>query len=169
MFNFQQFILTTSSTHLEEKSNIVDITDDPADSKETVLKVLTSLEKKSREIRGWSKYLVVVGDGKTYQHLMELKSANGNELSSLLPFPGDWHILKNFQPVLFKAYYDAGLKDIAQNSGFKATTLTSLSQCSNWRITHNFIMQLSEAIYRCMLSAFMHHHHEVNPAFISKP
>ncbi len=31
----------------------------------------------------------------------------------LLIFPGDW------QPVLLKIYYHAGLKEIAQNSGFR--------------------------------------------------
>ena len=51
---------------------------------------------------------------------------HGKELSWLLSFPGDWHILRNIQPVLFRAYYDAGLKEISQKCGFKATTLTSL-------------------------------------------
>lgn len=64
--------------------------------------------------------------------------------------------------MLFKAYYDAGLKDIAQKCGFKASTLTSVSQCSNWRITHNFIMQVSETIYRCMLVTFMQHRNELD-------
>ena len=54
----------------------------------------------------------MVGDAKTYNHLVELKRSYGQELSLLLPLPGDWHILKNFQPVLFKAYYDAGLKQL---------------------------------------------------------
>lgn len=134
----------------------------PADNKETIFKILTSLETEFREIRGQSCFLVVVGDGKTYQHLTELKHAYSKELSWLLPYPGDWHILKNFQPVLFKAYYDAGLKDIAQKCGFKASTLTSLSQCSNLRITHNFIMQVSEAIYRCMLATFTQHRNELD-------
>ena len=29
----------------------------------------------------------------------------------LFIFPGDWHILKNYQEVLLKVYFDAGLKD----------------------------------------------------------
>ena len=105
---------------------------------------------------------MVVGNGKIYQHLTELKHAYSKELSWLLPFPGDRHIWKNFQLVLFNAYYDAGLKDIAQKCGFKASILTSLSQCSNWRITHNFIMQVSEAIYRRMLATFMQHCNELD-------
>ena len=56
----------------------------------------------------------MVGDAKTYNHPVELKRSYGQELSLLLPLPGDWHILENFQLVLFKAYYDAGLKQIAE-------------------------------------------------------
>ncbi len=33
----------------------------------------------------------------------------GNHLKWLIPFPGDWHVLFNYQPVLMKAYSDAGL------------------------------------------------------------
>ena len=129
----------------------VDITNAPADSKE----ILTSLEKKSREIRGWSNYLVVVGDDKTCQHLTELKCAYGKELSWLLPFPGD--CMQNFQTMLFKGY-DASLKDITQKCGFKAITLTSLPigelhTCSLCRLVKQ---------YQCMLSASVHHHNEVN-------
>ena len=93
---------TTSATPKEEKSNIVyiDITNEPADDRETIFKVLSSLESQYREIRGISEFLPVVGDAKTYNHLVELKRSYGQELSWLLPLPGDWHILKNFQPVL---------------------------------------------------------------------
>ena len=99
----------------------------------------------------------MVGDAKTYNHLVELKRSYGQELSWLLPLPGDWHILKNFQPVLFKAYYDAGLKQIAEKCGFHQSTLTALSQCSNFRTTHNFLMQICEAIFQHMLTCFMKH------------
>ncbi len=163
-FNFQQYLQTYCESTNEEKSNFiyVDITNDPADSKETIFDLLLALESKYREIRGAMNYLVVVGDAKTYQHLTQLKRAYGKELAWLLPFPGDWHILKNFQPVLFKAYYDAGLKEIAEQCGFKSSTLTALTQCSNWRITHNFIMQVGESIYRSMLACFLNHRHDFN-------
>ena len=42
-----------------------------------------------------------------------MKRVYGSACEKLYIFPGDWLVLKNFQPVLMKAYYHAGLKDIA--------------------------------------------------------
>jgi len=110
--------------------------------------VLTRLESKYREIRGQSDYLPIVGDAKTYNHLVDLKRSYGRELSWLIPLPGDWHILKNFQPVLFKAYYDAGLKALAGAAGYPHAAIQSNSQFS-------FILEAWEAIYRVMLKHYM--------------
>jgi hypothetical protein len=40
-----------------------------------------------------------VGDGKSYDHLIKLKNEYGNSLNWVLPYPGDWHILKNILPI----------------------------------------------------------------------
>jgi hypothetical protein len=40
-------------------------------------------------------FVLIVGDGKSYDHLIKLKSEYGSNLDWVLPYPGDWHILKN--------------------------------------------------------------------------
>ena len=41
--------------------------------------------------------------------LQELSIEYGENLRWLVPIPGDWHILYNYQKVLIKPYGDAGL------------------------------------------------------------
>ena len=72
------------------------------------------LDKFGDEVQnGW---VLLVGDGKTYKHLMSIKKQYSSALKKLLIFPGDWHILKNYQPILMKVYYyyNAGLKELAR-------------------------------------------------------
>ena len=68
-------------------------------------------------------YLLVIGDAKTFELLRKLKDEYVQDLEWLIPYPGDWLILKNFQPVVFKIFGHAGLRSIAQKAGVKEGTL----------------------------------------------
>ena len=94
----------------------------------------------------------MVGDAKINDLLQALL---GENLNWLLPLPGDWHILFNFQKVLLKPYADAGLMSLAKVSGYRAETLKSLMNASNFRRTHLFLLQCFEAFYEFFLDMFL--------------
>lgn len=54
-----------------------------------------------------------------------------------------------------KVYYDAGLKDLAESSGHRGETLTSIKNCSNFKRTHRFLLHAWEAVYRKIFNAFV--------------
>ncbi len=86
------------------------------------------------------KHLIVVGDGKTYEMLCKLQTEYLCELSRMIPFPGDCHLLKNMQLVLFKPYFDAGLCPVAEIT-FKADGLLQcLIKYSSFKQCHRFLL-----------------------------
>ena len=76
----------------------------------------------------------------------------------MLPFPGDWHILYNYQKdflQLLKIYGDAELLQLAKVAGHRSETLKSLARANHFKRTHHFI-QSFEAIYRLFLQLYLH-------------
>ena len=138
-----------------DKSNIyyMEQVDENPDSNDT-MRFVSELLLSTASCENQAGYVILVGDGKTYQHLIEIKQTYGVALRQLLIYPGDWHILANFQPVLMKIYFHAGLKQLAQASGFRSETLTSLEKCSNFARTHHFLLQAWQAMYRALIAAF---------------
>ena len=69
----------------------MELIDENPDSTETLGQVaellLCSLNSEYRE-----EYVILIGDGKIYQHLKELKTIYGIPLEKLLIFPGDCQI-----------------------------------------------------------------------------
>jgi len=90
----------------------MELVDENPDSEETMAQDIDKFGKGSQQ--GWV-MLGLGGDGKTYKHLMSIKNQYGSALQKLLP--GDWNILKNFQPVLMKVYYHVGWRELAKSSG----------------------------------------------------
>ena len=140
----------------KEESNVVyvDIRSERADCKETLGKVLANLYR-TFIVEYNQKWLIVVEDAKTFDLLHAIRAEYGSHLKWLLPFPGDWHILFNYQKVIMKIYADAGLQQLGKVSGHRAETLTSLIQCTNFRRTHNFISQVVLAFYQFFFTLYM--------------
>ena len=65
-----------------------------ADSKDTIMLMLHDLHQKYivEQNRQW---LLVEGDNKVYEIMQALKYEYGEELQWVLPYPRDWHSLKN--------------------------------------------------------------------------
>ena len=145
----------------QAKYEYLDVLDQNADSQDTIQDVLARLHQEFNigELRD---HLVVTGDAKTYKHLQSLKLDYNQQLSWLIPFPGDFHILMNYQPILSKVYFDAGLKQIASAGGFKGETLTALKKCSHFKHAHHFFMESWEALHLHMLDAFFSEHSDAS-------
>ncbi|CAC5375575.1 unnamed protein product [Mytilus coruscus] len=153
--NLQTFISEKNSNIPVETANVKyhSLLNEQADSKATLKTILDTLHqdfKIGREL----KHLVVVGDGKTYDLLVKLKLELKDDLSWLLPFPGDWHILKNYQRMIMKLYLDAGLKELIELFHHGAVG-ASVMQATNFDKTHHFLMQVWEAFYLQQISAIL--------------
>ena len=95
---------------------------------------------------------MVEGDAKIYELLQSLKLEYGDELQWLIPYPGDWHLLMNYQSALIKPYFDAGLKTLAEACGY---SIAAIQNCTQFKRTHHFIMESWEALYQAMLDTFI--------------
>ena len=113
---------------IPDKSSVVylKVLDAKSDSKDTLMQILHELYQQFI-IGHEKKNLVLVADAKLYEILQSLKFEYGKELQWVIPFPGDWHLLMNYQQVLMKPYFDA--------AWFETTgTGCRLPSCSNTKL-----------------------------------
>ena len=82
-----------------------------------------------------------------------LRRQYGSHMQCLLPFPGDWHILYNYQKVLHKVYGEAWLLEVAKVAGHRAETLTSLAQAKEPIIS--LFSHLKPCSYRFFLRTYV--------------
>ena len=98
--------------------------------------------------------LVLEGDANTYEIIQNLKEEYDKDLNWLYAYPGDWHLLKNYQHCLMKPFFEAGLKQLADYVGYP---FQSIQSCSIFKRTHNFLMETWESMYRHMIKLFLNY------------
>ena len=110
--HLQEYVSITSVNHTE-RSNVANlkVMDAVPDIKDTIITVLHNLQQKFIIERGIEN-VVVEGAANLFNILLSLKHKYGEELYWLIPFPGGWHAVKNYQAVLLKPYTVAGLGDM---------------------------------------------------------
>ena len=127
LLNMQEYLRVTTATHTE-KSNVtyLQVMDAVADNKDTLIHLLSDLQEQLIS-NGTHEYIVLEGDAKLYEVLQSLKFEYGECFQWLIPFPGDWHMLMNYQPAIMKAYFDAGLKELAKVAGYPVAAINPLN------------------------------------------
>lgn len=151
LIDLQTYYSLSNDVPSPECSNIIYLTvlDQRCDDKETLLNLINELHKELI-VSKRKKYLLVEGDQVTYEKLQSIKREYGNDLNWMIPFPGDWHLLKNYQEVLFKIYFDAGMSELAKSSGYLPNSVGS-----NFKRTHHFLLEVWESTYRHFMSGFL--------------
>ena len=152
LFSIQEFFSLVRATHTEQSQVVyLEVMDAVADTKDTMNQLLHDLHEQFIVSQNM-KWLVLEGDAKLYEIVKSLQFEYGDELSWLIPYPGDWHMLMNYQSALMKPYYDAGLKALASSAGYP---LTAIQNSSQFKRSHNFILEVWEAMYRVMLQRYL--------------
>ena len=107
------------------KSNVVywQVLDAPSENKDTIISIIQDLHQ--RFIIGQKRtHVIVEGDANLYEIFQSLKLEYRDELKWLLIYPGDWHLLKNYQI----AYFEPGLKELAKACKYPLAAIKSCSQ-----------------------------------------
>ena len=138
--------------HFRTEYEYLNVLDQNADSRDTLQDVLAHLYQEFNN--GYLRdHLVVTGDAKTYKHLQSLKLDYDQQLSWLIPFPGDFHILMNYQPILSKVYFDAGLKQVTSAGGGTNSSKKVLPLQTRPPFLHGVMGSLTSPHARCLFYA----------------
>ncbi len=147
-------ILSTQTSDPPEKSNIVYmfISDKNADSIDSMKYMLEKI-REDVGIDELMSQILVVGDGKTFDYILQLKDLYGAYFDWVLPYPGDWHIMKNFAYTLMKVYGPAGLHELL-DIHHKGSTAASVQAARDFEKTKDFIFFAFEAIFRVIFEMY---------------
>ena len=151
LIDFQTYFCLYNNLPPPECSNIIyfQVLDQKCDNKDTLMNVINRVHTDFIMPKK-KKCLLIEGDQDTYNRLQLIKKEYGNDLSWMIPVPGDWHFLKNYQEVLLKIYLDAGLNDLAKASGYQSNAVTS-----NFKRTHHFLVETWIAMFQHFVALFL--------------
>ena len=109
MMDIQSYLTVADNITLPEQSNVVyyKVLHQRCDNKGTLLNVINDIYAEF-VATGKRNIIFLEGDQATYERLQSIKREYLQDFSWMIPFPGDWHMLKNYQEVLLKIYFDAG-------------------------------------------------------------
>ena len=126
IIDLKTYLTLYHNVSTQESSNIIyyKVLEQRCDDKATLLGIISELYEEF-VVPNKMKWLLLEGDQATYDHLQTIKREYGKDLSWMIPFPGDWHFVKNFQDIIMKVYFDAGLSDIAKASGYQTNAIGS--------------------------------------------
>ena len=142
------FALHSDLTCEQSSYSYMCVLDEKADSPETLEHVMAKIYVEY-DIGKSRNHIVVGGDGLTIDYIMKLKSKYKDYWGWVIPYLGDWHVLKNYQEVLLKIFWDAGLKQVAN------VLCKTMLKCQNWKRNHRFLLQVYEAIYLYQIKCFL--------------
>ena len=137
----------------KSKFSFIEVYNEKADCTATIKMVLDELHH-TFQVSKKINHLFIVGDLKTYEYIMNAKRDRGKSMDWVVPYVGDWHVMKNFQIVIMKIFWDAGLKELAKVV-HKGASVLNIKNCQNFRHTHRFILHIYEALHLYQLNCFL--------------
>lgn len=140
-----------NNTAVPEKSNIIyyKVIDQKYDGEGTLLSVINDMYTEFI-VTDKKTYVILEGDQATYERIQSLKTEYGEDSSWLIPLVGNWHILKNYQEVLMKVYFDAGLSELAVASKYLPKAVGT-----NFTRTHLFLLEVWGSLFRVVISFYL--------------
>ena len=137
MIGLQAFYAVSTKAAQPEVGMVayIQVLDEVADYKDTILHIISGLHAEYICQQNHN-FLVLEGDAKTYDIIQAIKYEYGQDLGWLIPYPGDWHLLKNYQLCLMKPFFETGLKDLAAACSYLSQ---SIQNCSQFKRTHRFL------------------------------
>jgi hypothetical protein len=91
----------------------------------------------------WQK-VVLIGDQQTFSHMWNLKVRRPQELSWLLPFPGEWHFVMHICMAIFSTWWDGLLAPLVGCCGRKG--LEKHMKPSKWPMFDEFLKVVAMAL-----------------------